>query len=173
MIGIGLLILRVVVGLTVAAHGAQKLFGWFGGPGIQGFAGFLGRLDVRPARFWAWVAARAELGGGLALAIGLLTPLASFAVIGAMLVAIAMVHLSKGFWNTQGGIEYPLLILASSLALALTGPGVYSADSWLRIVLPEPLTVLAGAVAVVAGGLVALASRGGKRGGSTAREAGG
>jgi putative oxidoreductase len=108
---------------------------------------------------------------GLALAIGLLTPLASFAVIEAMLVAIAMVHLSKGFWNTQGGIEYPLLILASSLALALTGPGVYSADSWLRIVLPEPITVLAGAVAVVAGVLVALASRGRKPAGSTVRKA--
>src|SRR3989442_9157733 len=79
MIGIGLLILRVVVGLTMAAHGAQKLFGWFGGPGIQGFAGFLSRLEIRPARFWAWVAGLAELCGGLALAIGLLTPLASCA----------------------------------------------------------------------------------------------
>jgi len=131
MFGIGLLVLRIVVGLTMAAHGSQKLFGWFQGPGITGFAGMLGHLKIRPAMFWAWVAASAEFLGGLALALGFLTPLASYAIAGAMLVALATVHLAKGFWNTQGGIEFPLLILASVVALALTGPGVYSIDHWL------------------------------------------
>lgn len=160
MIGVGLLVLRTVVGLTLAAHGAQKLFGWFGGPGIKGFAGMLGQLNIRPTALWAWVAALAELVGGLALAVGLLTPLAATAIAGSMLVAIATVHLAKGFWNTQGGIEFPLLILASVVALALTGPGVYSIDHWLKIALPEPITILVGMVAVIVGALTALVSRG-------------
>jgi putative oxidoreductase len=159
MIGIGLLVLRIVVGLTVAAHGAQKLFGWFEGPGIRGFSGVLGQLKVRPAAFWAWVAGLAEFLGGLALAVGFLTPLASYAVAGSMLVAIATIHLAKGFWNARGGVEFPLVILASAVALALTGPGSYSVDRWLHIALPEPTVLLAGAVAVIVGVLLALVSR--------------
>jgi putative oxidoreductase len=143
----------------MAAHGAQKLFGWFGGPGIEGFGGTLGNLNIRPAAFWAWVAALAEFLGGLALAVGFLTPLACLAIVGSMLVAIAAVHVDKGFWNTQGGIEYPLLILASAVALALTGPGEYSIDRWLNIALPEPTAVLAGAIAVVVAVVLAFAGR--------------
>jgi uncharacterized membrane protein YphA (DoxX/SURF4 family) len=89
---IGVLILRVVVGLLFAGHGAQKLFGWFGGQGLAGHTAFMEKLSLRPARFWALVSALGEFLGGLGFAAGLLTPLAAAALIGAMLVAIARVH---------------------------------------------------------------------------------
>ena len=169
MLGIGVLILRAVVGLTVAAHGAQKLFGWFGGPGLKGFAGTLGQLNIRPAPLWAVVAGLAEFLGGLALALGLVTPLAAYAIAGSMLVAIATVHLSRGFWNHNGGFEVPLTSLASVVAIALAGPGAYSLDRWLAISLPEPLTLIVGAAVVVAGVLAALAGRASARTMSAAR----
>src|ERR1700716_3597826 len=112
MLGFGLLFLRAVVGLTVAAHGAQKLFGWFGGPGIAGFSGMLSQLGIRPERPWAVVAGLAEFAGGLLVAAGLLTPVAALVVSGSTLVAILTVHAGKGFWNHSGGIEFPLTILA-------------------------------------------------------------
>jgi putative oxidoreductase len=120
----------------------------------------LGQLRIRPVTFWAWVAALAEFLGGLALAVGFLTPLASFAIVGSMLVALATVHLARGFWNTQGGIEFPLLVLAAAVALAMTGPGAYSVDHWLKIALPEPMTVLLGAAAALLGVVCALIGRG-------------
>src|ERR1700674_2164187 len=100
-VGLGLLILRVVVGLTVAAHGAQKLFGWWGGPGMTGWTQSVRRLRIRPGQPLAGVAALSECGGGLLLALGLLWPLGSLAIAGAMLVAIATVHLPKGFWVSK------------------------------------------------------------------------
>ncbi len=103
--------MRLVVGLTLAAHGAQKLF--------------------RPAPPWAWTSALAEFLGGLGLALGLLIPLPSFAVLGAMLVAIALVHWPKGFFNTKGGFEFNLSIIAAIAAVALTGPGAYTLDAIL------------------------------------------
>ncbi len=142
MIALGLLILRVVIGLTVAAHGAQKLFGWFDGPGMKGWTGAMNHMRIRPATPWAWTSALAELGGGLGLALGLLTPLPSFAIAGSMLVAIALVHLPKGFFNSKGGFEYNLTILAVLAAIALAGPGAYSLDTALGIHLPEPVTLL-------------------------------
>lgn len=107
MIGVGLLVLRTVVGLTLAAHGAQKLLGWFGGPGIKGFAGMLGQLNIRPTALWAWVAALAELVGGLALAVGLLTPLAATAIAGSMLVAIATRPPRQGVLEHAGWHRVP------------------------------------------------------------------
>ena len=159
MFGIGLLLLRLGVGLTVAAHGAQKLFGWYGGPGLSGFAGLLNKLNLRPASAWAWIAALAEFAGGLALALGLLTPLAGFAVLGSMVVAILLVHAAKGFWNRSGGIEFPLMIATPALALTLTGAGPYSLDSLLRINWPEPLTWFVSLVAFLLGVSFALLSR--------------
>ena len=159
MMAFGLLILRVVVGLTVAGHGAQKLFGWWGGASMDGWTQTVRKLRIRPAQPWAWTAALAEFGGGLLVALGLLSPLGSFAIAGSMLVAIVTVHLSRGFWSKDGGYEFPLLVLASVMALALTGPGVYSLDHELRLQLPEPLTLLGGTVAVVAGVVLALATR--------------
>jgi putative oxidoreductase len=112
----------------MAAHGAQKLFGWFGGHGLAGTGGWLESMGFKPARLHAYVNGMAELGGGILLAIGLLTPLGAAAVAGVMFVAIATVHWSNGFFNTSGGYEFNLLIVATSIALALTGPGDISID---------------------------------------------
>ena len=152
---IALLILRVVTGLTVAAHGSQKLFGWFNGPGISGFHGMLDRLGVRPARPWAYVAALAEFLGGLGVALGLLTPLAALAVCGAMLVAIGMVHWSKGFFNSAGGLEFPLQILAVMLVLSLIGPGRLAIDSLIGFSISMTVWVIA-AVLVLIGSVAAI-----------------
>src|SRR3979409_934783 len=159
MLAAGLLILRLVVGLTLAAHGAQKLFGWWGGPGMTGWTESVKRLRIRPARPWAWVAALSEFGGGLLLALGLVSPLGSLAIAGAMLVAIATVHLSKGFWVSKGGFEFNLALIGAAAALAITGPGAYSLDNALRIHLPEPATLLGGTFLLIAGVTVTLATR--------------
>ncbi len=159
MTALGLLILRLGIGLILAAHGAQKLFGWWGGPGMTKWAQSVQRLRIRPAQGWAWVAALSEFGGGLLLATGLLSPLGSLAIIGAMLVAIATVHLAKGFWNGKGGFEFNLSLIAGAAALAFTGPGQYSLDGALRIHLPEPITLIVGTVALIAGVSATLLSR--------------
>ena len=156
---LGLLILRVVIGLTLAAHGAQKLFGWWGGPGMSGWIQTVTRLRVRPAAPWAWVAALSEFGGGLLLALGLISPCGNLAIAGAMLVAVATVHWPNGFWNSKRGYEFNLSLIASVAALALIGPGTYSLDNAIGIHLPEPLTVIAGTVALIIGVAATLASR--------------
>ena len=138
VLAIGLFILRAVIGVTVSAHGAQKLFGWFDGPGLQGFSGMLGSMKVRPANLWALVAAGGEFVGGILLVLGLLSPIPGFLVAGSMLVAILLVHRSNGFWNSNRGIEFPLQILAAAIALTLTGFGPFSVDGALGISLPEP-----------------------------------
>src|SRR5260370_8096119 len=143
MAALGLLILRLVVGLTVAAHGSQKLFGVWGGPGMTGWTNAVGKLRIRPAQPWAWVAALSEFGGGLLLALGLLSPFGSLAIIGAMSVAIATVHLSRGFWTSKGGFEFNLTLIPAALALALPGPGATSLYTPSSPPLPEPLPPLA------------------------------
>jgi putative oxidoreductase len=158
-VSLGLLILRLVVGLTMAAHGAQKVFGWWGGPGMNGWTQAVIRLRIRPATAWAWIAALSELGGGLLFAIGLLSPLGSLAIAGTMLVAIATVHWVNGFWNGKRGYEFNLALLASAVAVALTGPGAYSADQAMGIHLPEPITLIVGTIALIAGVAGTLASR--------------
>jgi putative oxidoreductase len=124
----GLLLIRVVLGVTMTAHGAQKLFGWFGGPGLAGTEGWLESMGFRPARLHAVVVGLAEFGGGALLALGLLTPLGAAAVAGVMFVAIATVHWSNGFFNPSGGYEFNLLIATGAIALAFTGPGEISID---------------------------------------------
>lgn len=130
---LALLILRLGAGLTLAAHGSQKLFGAFGGAGTEGFAGFLEGLGFRPARAFAWMTGLAELLGGLFLAMGFLTPLAAAAVIGVMLTATLTVHAPNGFFAAEGGYEFPLLIAAVATAVALAGPGAYSFDDQLGL----------------------------------------
>jgi putative oxidoreductase len=126
---IGLLVLRLAVGLTMAAHGGQKLFGWFGGYGIAGTGGWLESIGFRPGKVQAAVAGTFEFAGGLLIALGLLTPVGAALIIAVMVTAIGSVHLPKGFWVSDGGFEYNLMILASSAALAFAGPGAYSLDA--------------------------------------------
>ena len=149
----GLLLLRLVVGLLLAGHGSQKLFGMFGGHGLDGTGGFFHSVGFRPGRQKAVVAGLAELSGGLLLAIGLLTPLAAAAVIGTMAVA-ASVHVSKGLWGQNGGYELPLVYAAVAAVLAFTGPGSASLDNLLGI--DDWSGVAAGVLAVAAGLLGAL-----------------
>lgn len=130
---IGLLILRLVVGLTMASHGAQKLLGSFGGPGVAGTAGMFGKLGYRKPLVLAYLAGAAELFGGLLFAAGLFTPFAALALIVVMLNAIITVHWAKGFFATAGGYEYNLAIVAVATAVAALGPGRYSLDHVLGI----------------------------------------
>jgi putative oxidoreductase len=125
----GLLLIRIVFGLTLAAHGGQKLFGWFGGGGTRGTAGMFEKLGFRQPLAMAVLAGLAELGGGLSLALGLLTPLGALALVVVMLIAVATVHWEKGFWSTAGGYEFNLAIMAAAVAIAATGPGRFSLDS--------------------------------------------
>jgi putative oxidoreductase len=130
---LGLLVLRVVLGLLFVGHGAQKLFGVFGGYGIQGTGGFFESLGLRPGRVHAFNAGAAEFAGGALLALGLLTPLAAVLLIGTMTVAIATVHWSKGVWSSEGGYEYNLVIMSAVFAITATGPGNWSLDHALSI----------------------------------------
>ena len=123
----GLLLLRVVVGLTMFAHGSQKLFGWFGGGGLSGTRGWLGGMGFRPPGLMALAVALAE-SSGLIFALGLLTPLGALGIASAMFVAIVTVHLSKGFFVGGGGFEYNLVLATSAVAVAATGPGRFSLD---------------------------------------------
>ena len=124
----GLLIVRLAIGLTLAAHGSQKLFGWFGGYGVAGTAGFLEQLGFRPGRLNAVLSGLAEAGGGFLLALGLFTPVAAAAILAVMVVAIASVHLPKGFFTQNGGFEFPLALAATALGVAFAGPGSFSLD---------------------------------------------
>jgi putative oxidoreductase len=159
MTALGLLILRLGIGLIIAAHGSQKLFGWWGGPGMTKWAQSVQRLRIRPAQPWAWIAALSEFGGGLLLALGLLSPLGSLAIAGAMLVAVATVHLSKGFWAGKGGFEFNLALIVGAAAVAFTGAGPYSLDGALGIHLPEPLTLIVGTIALIIGVSATLLAR--------------
>jgi putative oxidoreductase len=129
----GLLLLRVVVGLLFAAHGAQKAFGMFGGPGMAGVTGFMASLGFRSPRIWAWQLMLAELAGGLALAVGFLTPLASLALTIDMIVAIALVRWPGGWFAQNNGIEFEVTLLAVAVALVATGPGRFSLDRALDL----------------------------------------
>jgi putative oxidoreductase len=123
----GLLLLRIVVGGTMFAHGAQKLFGWFGGHGLRGTSGFFGSLGYRAPLAMAALAGVAE-AGGLAFAFGFLTPVAALGIAVVMLTAIGVVHWKNGFFNTDGGFEFNLTLLAAAIAVTATGPGRFSID---------------------------------------------
>ena len=123
----GLLLLRVVVGATMFSHGAQKLFGWFGGHGLRGTAGFFESLGWRMPLVMAFLAGIGE-ASGVAFALGFLTPLAALAIAVVMLNAIFVVHWKNGFFNANGGLEFPLTLATVAVAVAATGPGRFSID---------------------------------------------
>ncbi len=152
---VALLIVRVVAGVVFAAHGAQKAFGWSGGPGFAGWQGAMERMGMRPAPLWAMVSTAAELVGGILLILGLLTPLAAAALIGQAIVIVFHVHLPKGFWNAKGGFEFGLTLGAIALAIAVAGAGVISVDHVLHITYPTTVRVLLIVLGVI-GGAVAL-----------------
>jgi putative oxidoreductase len=128
---IGRALLRVIVGGLFVGHGTQKLFGWFGGPGLENTAkGFEG-LGLRPAKANAIAAGAAEAGGGALLAAGLATPLAGSVLTATMLTAIHRVHLKNGPWTGNGGYEYNLVLIAAALAIVEVGPGALSLDKAL------------------------------------------
>lgn len=127
----GALILRLPVGIIFAAHGAQKLFGWFGGYGLEGTGQFFGSIGLNPGYLMALLAGAAEFFGGLALVLGLLVRPAAAALAFAMLVAIFAVHFGKGFFMSSNGYEYALALCAASLSLMFSGGGRFSADATL------------------------------------------
>lgn len=151
---LGLLGLRLVAGGLLAGHGAQKLFGWFGGPGLPGTAGWLESLGFTPGQRWALLAGASEFGGGLLTALGLLHPVGPLGTVGAMAIATLDVHAGKPIWVSEGGAELPVINMAVALALVTSGPGRYSLDRALGITVPKGIAALA-ALAVAAGVIVA------------------
>jgi putative oxidoreductase len=132
LLNLGLLIARLVVGLGLAAHGAQKLFGWFGGGGPEQTGSHFDSAGFRPGRALATMAGICEFGGGVLTALGLLGPIGPGLMFAVMLVAMSQ-HAANGFFAEHGGIERPLLYCAGALALACTGPGGYSLDAALGL----------------------------------------
>jgi len=130
---VGLLLARLVFGLAMAAHGAQKLFGWFGGYGLAGTGGFFEGLGFRPGKRFALAAGLSEFSGGVLVALGLLGPVGPALIVSVMLVAMVTVHLKNPFFASTNGIEVPLLYSATAVALALTGPGKLSLDAALGL----------------------------------------
>ncbi|MFG2131553.1 DoxX family protein [Streptomyces sp. NPDC048751] len=153
---LGLLLLRLGTGGVLAAHGAQKLFGWFGGHGIEGTGHFMESVGYKPGKASAMAAGLAEAGGGTLLALGLATPAAGAAAAGAMTGA-ATVHVPNGFFAQEGGYEYAASLALATTGLAITGPGRLSLDHAFRHVfdrgwmVPTALGVTAAATAVVVG----------------------
>ena len=144
----GLFILRVVIGVLFVGHGTQKLFGWFGGPGIDGAQGMFRSLGYRRSRTMAILAGTAEAGAGVLLVLGFLVPLAAAAIIGVMVNAIATVHSGNGPWVSDGGWEYNVVLITAATAFAFAGPGWASLDPAIGWGLAEPGW---GAAAVIAG----------------------
>lgn len=154
---VGLLGVRLLVGGLFAGHGAQKLFGAFGGPGLEPTAQMMHSVGFRPGRAAAPAAGAAELGGGALLAAGLLTPAGAAATSASMVGAIAGVHAPKGLWNHEGGYEYNLVLIGVGALLSAAGPGALSLDRALGTERRGLRWAAAQLLAAVAGGLGALA----------------
>lgn len=163
MLDLGLLLLRVVVGVLFAGHGLQKLTTRLGGQGLDGHAQFLSSLGFRPARRWAAAHGATELLAGLLLALGLAMPLAVAAVVGVMLAAAVLAHAPNGLWVQDGGFEYPLVVATSATALAMAGPGVHALDTYLGWQAEGSWGLAAVAVGLLAGAVASLLARRGGR----------
>ena len=147
------LILRLGIGLIFAVHGAQKILGWWGGSGFAGWEAVMVRMGFRPARLFAAISAAAELVGGLALAVGFLTPLAAAALVGQSLVIIFAAHWSRGFFNRDNGYEFPLALVSAVVATLLLGPGAVSLDAAIGFDLAPETRIGLVALGVVGGAL--------------------
>ena len=130
---LALALVRVVVGLVIAAHGAQKVLGIWGGPGLAGWTQGVTRMGMRAPVFWAWVSSFSELAGGIAFALGFLLPVVAAALTIQMGVAIERAHWGKGFWNSKGGIEFPFTLGAVAAINGVADPGAYSLDRALGL----------------------------------------
>ena len=159
MNGLGKLVLRATIGGYFVGHGMQKLAGWFGGGGPEGTGEHFEQIGLRPGRQSALLAGASETGGGLLLALGLFTPAAVSMLTGVMTNAIRHVHWQNGLWVTDGGIEYPAVVLAVLAVLADEGPGELSLDEVLGIRIRGRL-VTAAAMGLGAAGAVYVAERG-------------
>jgi Predicted membrane protein len=131
--GIGLLVARVIVGLVMAAHGTQKLFGWFGGYGLNATGEFMVQLGFNQGRAFAALASLIEIASGLLVALGFLGPVGPALMISVMIVASITVHWKNGLFASKNGIEIPLLYMAAALTFAMVGYGPYSLDSLFGI----------------------------------------
>jgi putative oxidoreductase len=155
---IGLVLLRLTAGLTLAAHGTQKLFGWFGGPSLDATGQFFETIGFLPGRRHALMAGLAETGGGLLLALGLFTPIGSALICSVMLVA-ATVHIKKGFFAQNGGYEYSLVLGVAALSIAFTGPGSLSLDALFGNHLSGTVWGIAALFVGILGGVFSLSQR--------------
>lgn len=154
---LGLLIVRIVVGLLFMGHGLQKLAGWFGGHGIAGTGQWMESIGLRPGRRWAAAAGLLETLGGLFFGLGVFNPLGTVFICAVMLMAIVRVHWPKGLWATNGGSEYPLANIAVTIGVALAGPGRFALEPYTGVSLPLA-PVLTGGLAIALL-VVALAAR--------------
>lgn len=159
--GIGKLILRATIGGYFVGHGMQKLAGWFGGGGPEGTGQMFEQIGLKPGRQNALLAGAAETAGGALLALGLLTPAAVSVLTGVMTNAIRHVHRQNGLWVTEGGVEYPVVILGALAALADGGPGRFSLDEALGVGRRGPIVTVI-AMGAGAAGAVYLAEHGEK-----------
>lgn len=151
---LGLLALRMTAGGLLVGHGAQKLFGAFGGHGLEGTGGWLESMGLKPGAPWATLAGLSEFGGGMLTALGLAHPVGPIALQGSMAVAARTVHRGKPIWVSEGGAEMPLVYSTIGFALGLAGPGRYSLDRLLGVRVPKRLVALT-AAGVVTGVMLA------------------
>jgi putative oxidoreductase len=159
-VDLGVLIARILLGTLMAAHGSQKLFGWFGGYGLNTTGEFFGQLGFRPGRLFATAASVSEVASGILIAFGFLGPMGPAMMIGVMIVAAVTVHWRNGLFAAKNGIELPLLYATGGVGLALSGPGRYSVDALLGLTtFWTPMIAFTAIALGVLGGVVNLAMR--------------